>query len=344
MMMALSVALIGETVAKEKTGSAMGLLGTMSAVGTALGPSLGGILIAGWGWPAIFLVNVPLGLLAFLLAYRFLPQDQLKKQIDFDWLGTLLLALTLGAYALAMTLGRGYFGSLNLVLLLLAGIGIVLFVFVERKVASPLIRLSLFRDVALSASLLMSALVATVMMTTLVVGPFYLSRAFGLDALLAGLVLSIGPVVAAIAGVPAGRVVDSLGAQRMTIIGLIGIALGCMALALMPVAFGLLGYLLPITLITSSYALFMVANNTAVMRDIRAEQRGVIAGMLSLSRNLGLMTGASLMGAVFASTSKDINTASPAAVASGMHLTFAVAAGLILIALAAALIVYRKKP
>ena len=96
---------------------------------------------------------------------------------------------------------------------------------------------------------------------------------------LAGLVLSIGPVVAAIAGVPAGRVVDSLGAQRMTIIGLIGIALGCMALALMPVAFGLLGYLLPITLITSSYALFMVAN-TAVMRDIRAEQRGVIAGML----------------------------------------------------------------
>ena len=60
-MMALTMALVGETVPKARTGSAMGLLGTMSAIGTALGPSLGGVLIAGFGWRAIFLVNVPLG-------------------------------------------------------------------------------------------------------------------------------------------------------------------------------------------------------------------------------------------------------------------------------------------
>jgi len=59
-MMALAVALVGETVPKAKTGSAMGLLGTMSAIGTTLGPSLGGVLIAGLGWRTIFLVNVPL--------------------------------------------------------------------------------------------------------------------------------------------------------------------------------------------------------------------------------------------------------------------------------------------
>src|SRR5207244_1050783 len=67
-MMALAMAFVGETVLKEKTGSAMGLLGTMSAIGTALGPSLGGVLIAGPGWRALFLVNVPLGLLTFVLA------------------------------------------------------------------------------------------------------------------------------------------------------------------------------------------------------------------------------------------------------------------------------------
>ena len=60
MMMALTVAMVGETVPKERTGSAMGLLGTMSAIGTTLGPSLGGILIAWFGWETIFLVNVPL--------------------------------------------------------------------------------------------------------------------------------------------------------------------------------------------------------------------------------------------------------------------------------------------
>ena len=74
-MMALTMAFVGETVPKAKTGSAMGLLGTMSAIGTALGPSLGGILIAGLSWRAIFLVNVPLGVLALLLAHRHLPVD-----------------------------------------------------------------------------------------------------------------------------------------------------------------------------------------------------------------------------------------------------------------------------
>src|SRR5215203_6345663 len=75
-MMALTLAFVGEMVPKAKTGSAMGLLGTMSAIGTALGPSLGGILIAGFGWRAIFLVNVPLGILTFVLTYRHLPVDQ----------------------------------------------------------------------------------------------------------------------------------------------------------------------------------------------------------------------------------------------------------------------------
>ena len=217
-MMALAMAFVGETVPKARTGSAMGLLGTMSAIGTALGPSLGGILIAGLGWRAIFLVNVPLGLLAFVLAYRALPVDRQGPKTDragFDAVGTLLLALTLAAYALAMTIGRGSFGPLNMALLLAAVLGAGLFVLAEARAASPLIRLAMFRDPGLSASLAMSALVSTVMMATLVVGPFYLSRALGLDAALVGIVMSVGPMVSALSGVPAGRIVDRLGAPRM---------------------------------------------------------------------------------------------------------------------------------
>src|SRR5206468_672306 len=81
-MMALTMAFVGETVPKAKTGSAMGLLGTMSAIGTALGPSLGGVLIAGLGWRAIFLVTVPLGILTFLLAHRYLPVDRRPPKTD----------------------------------------------------------------------------------------------------------------------------------------------------------------------------------------------------------------------------------------------------------------------
>jgi EmrB/QacA subfamily drug resistance transporter len=346
-MMALTMAFIGETVPKEKTGSAMGLLGTMSAIGTALGPSLGGVLIAGLSWRAIFLVNVPLGILTFLLAHRYLPVDRREPKtgrVGFDHVGTLLLALTLAAYALAMTMGRGSFGPLNMALLLVAVFGVGLFVLAEARAASPLIPLAMFRDPVLSASLAMSALVSTVMMATLVVGPFYLSGALGLDAALVGLVLSVGPIAAALTAVPAGRIADRFGAQRMTIVGLIAIAAGSFVLSMMPATLGIPGYIAPIVVLTVGYALFQTANNTAVMTDIRPDQRGVISGMLNLSRNLGLITGASVMGAVFAlaSATIDITTAFPEAVATGMRITFAVAAILIVVALAIAVGTYRR--
>jgi MFS family permease len=185
----------------------------------------------------------------------------------------------------------------------------------------------------------MSAIVSTVMMATLVVGPFYLSRALGLDAATVGLVLSIGPLVAALTGVPAGRLADRLGAERGTIIGLVGMAAGSFLLSVMPRTLGISGYIAPIVVITVGYALFQTANNTIVMTDIRPDQRGVIAGMLGLSRNLGLVTGASVMGAVFAlgSATVDITTARPEAVATGMQITFAVAAILVAVALALAI-------
>jgi len=337
-MMALTMAFVGETVPKAKTGSAMGLLGTMSAIGTALGPSLGGILIAGFGWQAIFLVNVPLGILAFGLAYRHLPVDAQAPKTDrarFDSLGTFLLALTLAAYALAMTIGRGSFGPLNMALLLAAVIGSGLFVLAESRAASPLIRLAMFRDPALDASLAMNALVSTVMMATLVVGPFYLSGALELDAALVGIVMSIGPIISILSGIPAGRIVDRFGTPFTVIVGLIEMAAGSFALSVLPGIFGIAGYIAAIVVLTPGYQLFQAANNTAAMTDIRPEQRGVISGMLNLSRNLGLITGASVMGAVFAlaSATIDITAANPEAVASGLRITFAVAALLIVVAL-----------
>jgi hypothetical protein len=113
---------------------------------------------------------------------------------------------------------------------------------------------------------------------------------------------------------------------------------GSSLLSLMPATLGISGYIAPIVVITVSYALFQTANNTAVMTDVHPDQRGIISGTLNLSRNLGLITGASVMGAVFAvaSSTTDIATAPPQAVATGMRITFAVAAMLIVTALAIA--------
>ncbi len=333
-MMALTMAFVGETVPKERTGSVMGLLGTMSAVGTALGPSAGGALIALFGWRAIFLIGVPLGLLALALTIWVLPGSApvtSSARRRFDVTGTALLAITLGAYALAMTIEGNDFGPLTIGLLGASGASLGLFVLAESRVASPLLTLAMFGDPVLAAGLTASALVSTVMMTTLVVGPFHLALALDLDPAFVGLVMSAGPAVSALTGVPAGRATDRFGAEFMVVAGLVGVIGGTTVLAVMPTAAGVLGYVLPLVSTTAGYAIFQAANNTAVMKDVSADQRGLVSGMLNLSRNLGLITGASVMGAIFAFAvgTSDVTSAAAAEVARGTQRTFAVAAVLV---------------
>ncbi len=330
-MMATTMALAAAAVPKARTGSAMGLLASMSAVGIALGPALGGVLIEVLGWRAIFLVKLPLGLAAFLLAQRTLPNDAqpgTKARPRFDHAGTLLLALTLATYALAVTTGHGRFGALNAALLMAAGIGAALFVLAESRAVAPLVELALFRDPVLGAGFVMSVLVLTVMMAILVIGPFYLTGTLRLDAAGVGLAMSSGPLAAAVVGVPAGRLADRLGCHRMIVTGLAVMAVGCLGFVVLPAGLGVAGYVMPLVVMTAGYALFQAANNTAVMMSVLPSQRGVVSGLLNLARNLGLITGASVMGAVFA--------------ARGLQPTFGVGVALIAIALALAIVAQAK--
>jgi MFS family permease len=275
-MMVLAVALVGESVPHERTGRAMGLLGTASAVGTALGPTLGGLLISTFGWPSIFLVNVPLGVVALVIAQRCLRPDA--------------AADTTAASPSIGPVGGG---------------------------AAPR------RGAAAT-----SALVSMVVMATLVVGPFYLGRGLGLGTAAAGLVMSAGPLSAALTGVPAGRLVDQFGAGRMTLVGLCVMATGCAALAVVLPGIG--GYVAPVAMLTAGYALFQTANNTGVLARVAATDRGAISGILNLSRNLGLIAGASVMGGVFSLVAGDLASAGPDEVAAGLRATFGLAAVLVM--------------
>lgn len=345
-MMALAMAMVGDSIPRERIGRAMGLMGSMSAAGTALGPSLGGLLLSTFGWRALFVALVPMGLVAFAISARFLKDDHRaagRPRAQFDVAGMTMLAIALSAYAFAMTTARGHFGWINGALLAASVVATAAFTFIETKASAPLVRMAMLRDRALAAGFSSSALVSTVIMSTLVVGPFYVSRALGLEPALVGLVVAIGPVVAAISAVLAGRIVDQRGARRTAIGGVVGIAIGCIALTTLPLSFGIAAYVLPIIAITGGYALFQTANNASVMTGVAAESRGVVSGLLSLSRNLGLVTGAAVMGAVFASGAggMDIAIADRAAVARGMRHVFTVGAVLMLVTLT---IVSRASP
>ena len=280
-LMTLSMALMRETASEARIGRAMGLLGTVSALGTALGPSLGGALIPLAGWRGIFWLQVPLAGLALVLAIATLPADRARSK-------------TRPAGLLAM---------------------------LERR---------------LVPNLVVNIVVAAVMMATLVVGPFYLGLALGLKAAVVGLVMSVGPVISVVSGVPSGRLVDAWGARRVLSIGLAMLAAGAFLLAILPELSGVAGYVAAIIVLTPGYQLFQAANNTAALADVPKDRRGTASGLLGLSRNIGLMSGASLMGAVFAygAGTQDFIHAAPAAISAGMRLTFLLAGGLMLSAMA----------
>lgn len=323
-LMALTVALARSVAARDRTGSVMGLLGTMSALGTALGPALGGVLLTTGGWRAVFLAVVPLAALAFALAMRHLPRDAVTaRHVRGSWapVGTTLLALTLTGFALAVT-GRDAGWRLA------AGIGAVAgaigFVTSERRTSTPLIPWSRLRQAGLRPALVGNGVVAMVLMATLVVGPFHLVHALGMTPGRAGLVMAIGPAVSALVGMPAGWLVDRLGAPRVARAGWLGVAAGTGLLAGLAGRPGVLGYVAPLAVATGGYALFVAANNTAVMMAADPGGRGVLAGLLSLARNLGLMTGASVLGSGFAAAcgTDDIARASPEAIAAALRITF----------------------
>jgi len=327
-MLSLGMALAAGGQQQGGTGRAMGLLGSMSAVGTALGPALGGLLLAGPGWRAVFAAMLPAALLAFPLARRLPPDAPARAAARFDLAGLLLLVAALLAFALACT-GAG--PAMRGALLGASALAGILFVRTQGRTQAPLVPPALLRDPVLASGFAMTALAMALMMATMLVGPFYLGRALGLSEGAVGMTLAVGPLVAALTGVPAGRLVDRHGTRVAGSAGLAAMALGAGLLALLPVRVGVVGWIVPLAVLTAGYALFQAANNTAVMDAAGDARRGVVAGLLNLARQLGLIAGSSLLGAVFAPGAR--GTAQDAAAA--MHATFAVGALLPLLALGA---------
>jgi len=296
-MLSLALAMVGQMVVPARRGWGMGLLGTLSACGTALGPSFGGLLTASFGWQAPFLLLVPLSLLALGCARLGLPRDGASPQEEGMNLASLsLLVAALLCYGLALTLG----GALTL----WWGAGALLvtasFARRERHAPVPLLPLALLGAPGLGSGLVASALVASVMVLTLLIGPFYLRGVFDLSLGTVGLMISGGPLLAALTGMPAGWLVDRLGARQVVRLGLAVMGAAALGLAGAAGQFGPFGYLLPILLLTAGYALFQTANNSAVVGEASEQTRGAVAGLLTLSRNLGQLTGVAGLGGLFA--------------------------------------------
>lgn len=329
---AMSLALVRDSVAMDRVGRAMGILGAATASGMALGPAVGGVLLGVGGWRAAFVVLVALPIVATALAMLGLDEPveaasrergQLRQRLDLR--GTALLGLALTSYAMAVTLHPG--GLVGTVAMLgVAGVGAAAFGWHEGRTAFPMVGLAELRGLRLWPQLGSAFAAATVMIGYAVLAPLLLALGLGLDPWALGLILAVSPLVAMAAGWPAGRLVDRRGAGWATMIGLGAIAGGAVSLALLPPWLGATGVVLGGLVLAPGNQLFMAGNATLVMTATSPAEQGVAAGLVTLARNLGSVTGASVMVGLYSWAADQAGGSGAAASLSGFRVALLVGA------------------
>jgi EmrB/QacA subfamily drug resistance transporter len=336
MLAANSPAILISAFPDEQRGRALGFQATAVYLGLAVGPPLGGWLTASFGWGAVFLVNVPIGLADVILAARVIPQDQrvVKRGESFDVTGAVLF--TAGVLILIFGLNQGHaWGWTSPLLagcLLAAALAFVAFLAVERRAAAALLDLHLFASRAFSASVISATLnyVATFSMTFLL--PFYLIQARALSVAVAGLVLTAQPVVMAITAPFSGVLSDRLGARVPATLGMVIIAVCLGALSRLALDTPLIAIVTVLLILGVGVGLFTAPNMSAALGAVPGLRRGVASAVLATARNLGMVLGIGIAGAVFTSILAQAgSTPGPEAVVDGASLGLSVAAGVAVI-------------
>jgi len=323
MLQANSVALIAEAMPPRLLGRGIGVQGTAQALGLALGPAVGGALLALGGWRLIFLVNLPAGVIGLVLGWFLLPRSRSRRPVrQGDRLGAVLLALAAAGLLLYLSLaGRaGYTNPLLVGALAAGSAAAIAFMRRERRMAEPLIDLSIFRRRALSVGLSSGLVSYLVLFGTLVVVPYYLS-AKHTEAALIGLQLAALPVAIGIAAPLAGRLLSRVGARPLTGGGLLLTGAGLLEIALRHDTKGLL-----IGLAVAGFGLgtFTPANNATIMSASPTGHTGVVSGVLNMTRGFGTALGVALASAIYIAASGATGAgAPPQAAASGLDVALA---------------------
>lgn len=325
MLQANSVAIVVTSVPKEKMRTALGVQAAAQALGLALGPALGGVLVSTVGWQWVFWVNVPVGLVAFIAGRYLLPRTgQLTALGRFDWVGLALLALA----TTALLLGVSAFSGLPIpgwvagVFLVLSAVAFAAFARQERRVASPLVDLSVLRPRVVSVGLVGALCAYLVLFGPLALFP----QVFGSQGH-AGLVLTALPVGFALGALLADRLLPRH--WRSHTRGLIGAVLAVLASGALLVApdepVWVAGWLLALGL---GLGLFIPANNAAIMGAIPARASASGGGLVNMARGLGTALGVAVVALSLHLAGTTSSATSGARLAVAAILVFAVIAAL----------------
>ncbi len=296
MLMANGMGIVSHAFPANERGKALGLTGSMVGIGNMIGPSVGGFLIAGFGWPIIFVINIPIGIAGYYLACRYLPKIETAKDTSsYDFIGTTLFALF--AVLLIMTLSQT--SGLNLLTLLGSILALMGFWLYEKRILAPMLDFNLFKIKAFLYGNVLGVFAYTSQTFITFLIPFYLERLLLFSPAYSGLLMTIPPITMAITAPIAGSLSDKYGSDRLTSAGFAILFIAhilCSGLADKISIFYLISALF---LSGLGMGLFGSPNNNSIMGSVPTQKVGYTGGFISTIRNFSFSLGIALSTGIF---------------------------------------------
>jgi EmrB/QacA subfamily drug resistance transporter len=302
MLMATGPAILTRSFPMTMRGRALGALGTFTYLGLTVGPSFGEWLAGAYGWPSVFYINVPVGVVAILLAMRSVADDRAERREEsFDFMGAALFTIGLVALLVALNQGHawGWTSALTVGLIVASAAVLVLFVRAELHRDDPMLDLSLFRGRVFSAATASALLNYACVYSVLFVLPFLLIQGRGLSASEAGVVLTAQPIVMAVVAPVSGTMSDRLGSRGLATAGMLVLGIGMVLLALLVTHASLGAIAGALAVVGLGVGTFVSPNNSALMGAAPMHRQGIASGVLATARNVGMVLGVGFAGAVF---------------------------------------------
>jgi DHA2 family multidrug resistance protein-like MFS transporter len=314
-VMSVNTALVRFIYPRAQLGRGMGINSLVVSVASAAGPSIAAGILSVAHWPVLFLVNIPIGLLALAMNHT-LPVTP-RGGHRFDALGALLNAATFGLFILAIDgLGHGQSRLLaggTLIAALAVG---TLFVRTQLRQSAPMLPVDLFRIPAFALSVLTSVCSFVAASMAFVAMPF-LFESRGLSTADTGLLITPWAVTAAVVAPIAGRLSDRIPAGKLGGFGLVLLAAGLVFVATIPVGTPWWNVVWRMALCGCGFALFQTPNNRLLIASAPRERSGAGSGMLSTARLLGQTMGATFVALVFGLGGAAVTLTAPTAIAIG---------------------------
>lgn len=304
MLMSNAPAIISLTFPGKERGRALGMIGTVVALASMSGPSLGGLLVGTFSWQSIFYINLPIGLFAYCLGYLILPVEEKTKQGKFDILGAILFATGMTGFLCVLINGQEWGWGSYLVKMISLGTAALLSLFVwhERRAQEPMIDLSLFKRWPFLAGNLSGLLSFMAMFSNNMLLPFYLHSILLLSPEEIGLAITPFPLVMAVAAPISGYLSERVNTIILTCTGLSIMMLGLLYLSTLDAHSVIWQVAAGQAVMGFGQGMFQSPNNNSVLSSVPSDKIGIASGISALMRNMGMVSGTAVAVSVFENT------------------------------------------